>query len=284
MKSSSSKKNMNQANALGSRPITRKNLPKLRLRSFDGWFTATNGITTVSNAVSEWKNLVPGGADLTQSTANLRPALTTINGLTALAPDGESGRGAATDLLTDGDLMDNIGTGNFYLGFVVSIDAFSLNTFNFIQKKQEGFGTGNFTIILGDSTNKRLRIVNGSTTVIQTDNDSFNETDKTYFIEIVRIGTTLTVYKNGENIKQVTDSTDNISQTGDLTIGSINCKLGEFICKKGTMPDRTRQIIEALMATKWNIGNAPTLSKRGRASGFGILPASNRFRNRPPRF
>ena len=275
---------MNQANALGSRPITRKNLPKLRLRSFDGWFTATNGITTVSNAVSEWKNLVPGGADLTQSTANLRPALTTINGLTALAPDGESGRGAATDLLTDGDLMDNIGTGNFYLGFVVSIDAFSLNTFNFIQKKQEGFGTGNFTIILGDSTNKRLRIVNGSTTVIQTDNDSFNETDKTYFIEIVRIGTTLTVYKNGENIKQVTDSTDNISQTGDLTIGSINCKLGEFICKKGTMPDRTRQIIEALMATKWNIGNAPTLSKRGRASGFGILPASNRFRNRPPRF
>ena len=275
---------MNQANALGSRPITRKNLPKLRLRSFDGWFTATNGITTVSNAVSEWKNLVPGGADLTQSTANLRPALTTINGLTALAPDGESGRGAATDLLTDGDLMDNIGTGNFYLGFVVSIDAFSLNTFNFIQKKQEGFGTGNFTIILGDSTNKRLRIVNGSTTVIQTDNDSFNETDKTYFIEIVRIGTTLTVYKNGENIKQVTDSTDNISQTGDLTIGSINCKLGEFICKKGTMPDRTRQVIEALMATKWNIGNAPTLSKRGRASGFGILPASNRFRNRPPRF
>ena len=284
MKSSSVKKNMNQALSLNSRPITLRNLPKVRIRDFDGWFTATKGVSTVSNAVSEWKNLVPGGADLTQSTANLRPALTTINGLTALAPDGASGRGAATDLLTNGDLMDNIGTGDFYLGCVVSIDGFSLNTFTFIQKKQEGFGTGNFTIQLGDSTNKRLRITNGSTTVIQTDSDSFNETDKTYFIEIVRIGTTLTVYKNGENIKQVTDSTDNISQTGDLTIGSINCKLGEFICKKGTMPDRTRQVIEALMATKWNIGNAPTLSKRGRASGFGILPASNRFRNRPPRF
>ena len=275
---------MNQANALGSRPITRKNLPKLRLRSFDGWFTATNGVTTVSNAVSEWENLVPSGADLTQSTANLRPALTTINGLTALAPDGASGRGAATDLLTDGDLMDNIGTGDFYLGFVVSIDAFSINQFTFMQKKVSGLGLGHLTIQLGDSTNKRLRITNGSTAVIVTDNNSFNETDKTYFIEIVRIGTTLTVYKNGENIKQVTDSTDNLNQTGDLNIGSINCKLGEFICRKGTVPDRTRQMIEALMATKWNIGNAPTLSKRGRASGFGILPASNRFRNRPPRF
>ena len=98
MKNAASKKNMNQALSLGSRPVTRKNLPKVPLRAFDGWFTATNGVTTVSDVVSEWKNLVPGGADLTQSTANLRPALTTINGLTALAPDGASGRGAATDL------------------------------------------------------------------------------------------------------------------------------------------------------------------------------------------
>ena len=275
---------MNQAMALGSRPITRRTIPGLSIGAFDGWFTATNGVTTVSNAVSEWKNLVPGGADLTQSTANLRPALTTINGLTALAPDGASGRGAATDLLTDGDLMDNIGTGDFYLGFVVSIDAFSINTFTFIQKNQEGLGTGNFTIQLGDSTNKRLRIVNGSTTVIQTDNDSFNETDETYFIEIVRIGTTLTVYKNGENIKQVTDSTDNISQTGNLNIGGINCKLGEFICRKGTVKDKQRQIIEALMARKWNIGFAPTQSKIRSRSGIGILPAGNRFRNKIPRF
>ena len=179
--------------------------------------------------------------------------------------------------------MDNIGTGDFYLGFVVSIDAFSLNQTTFMQK-QSGLGTGNLTFFLGDSTNKRLRITNGGTTVISTDNDSFNETDKTYFIEIVRIGTTLTVYKNGENIKQVTDSTDNLGQTGNLNIGSINCKLGEFICRKGTVPDRTRQMIEALMATKWNIGANPSAKAKGRASGFGILPATNRFRNRPPRF
>mgnify|MGYP001302010199 CR=1 FL=1 len=228
--------------------------------------------------------MVPGGADFAQSTSNLQPALTTINGLTALAPDGASGRGAATDLLTDGDLMDNIGTGDFYFGFVVSIDAFSLNTFTFVQKTQEGFGTGNFVIQLGDSTNKRLRITNGLQTVITTDNDSFNETDKTYFIEIVRIGTTLTVYKNGENIKQVTDSTDNISQTGDLTIGSINCKLGEFICRKGTVKDKQRQIIEALMARKWNIGFAPTQLKSRSKGGLNVLPAGNRFRNSLPSF
>ena len=274
---------MNQAMALGSRPITRRTIPGLSIGGFDGWFTGTTGITTVSDAVSEWKNLVPGGADLTQSTANLRPALTTINGLTALAPDGESGRGAATDLLTEADLMENIGTGDFYFGFVISIDDFSINQTTFMQKLS-GLGSGNLTFFLGDSAAKRFRLVNGSATVIQTDNDSFDETDKTYFIEIVRIGTTCTVYKNGENIKQVTDSTDNLAQTGNLNIGGINCKLGEFICRKGTVKDKQRQIIEALMARKWNIGFAPTQSKIRSRAGIGILPAGNRFRNKIPRF
>ena len=90
---------MNQALSLNSRNLTRKKLPKLPLRSFDGWFTATEGVTknllNNPNTVSGWKNLVPGGSDFAQSTSNLQPALTTINGLTALAPDGESGRGAA---------------------------------------------------------------------------------------------------------------------------------------------------------------------------------------------
>ena len=274
---------MNQAMALGSRPITRRTIPGLSIGGFDGWFTGTTGITTVSDAVSEWKNLVPGGADLTQSTANLRPALTTINGLTALAPDGESGRGAATDLLTEDDLMENIGTGDFYFGFVVSIDAFSINQTTFMQKLS-GLGTGNLTFFLGDSTAKRFRLVNGGTTVIATDNDSFDETDKTYFIEIVRIGTTCTVYKNGENIKQVTDSTDNLAQTGNLNIGSINCKLGEFICRKGTVKDKQRQIIEALMARKWNIGFAPTQIKSRSKGGLNVLPSGNRFRNSLPTF
>ena len=268
---------MNQAMALGSRLINRRTIPGLSIHGFDGWFTATNGITTVSNAVSEWKNLVPGGADLTQSTANLRPALTTINGLTALAPDGASGRGAATDVLTDGDLLDDIGTGDFYIGIVMSIDAFGTSP-NIIQKG------GTWTLFIGDSANKRLRLTKtGTGAIITTDNNSFADTDETFFVEVVRTGTDLIVYKNGTNIKQVTDSTD-LDAAGTLSFGKVNCKVGEFICRKGTVEDKQRQIIEALMARKWNIGFAPTQTKSRSKGGLNVLPSGNRFRNSLPTF
>ncbi len=268
---------MNQAMALGSRPITRRTIPGLGIGGFDGWFTGTTGVTTVSNAVSEWKNLVPGGVDLLQSTANLRPALTTINGLTALAPDGASGRGAATDVLTDGDLLDDIGTGDFYIGIVMSIDAFGTGP-NIIQKG------GTWTLFIGDSANKRLQLTkSGPGAIITTDNDSFADTDETFFVEVVRTGTDLIVYKNGTNIKQVTDSTD-LDAAGTLSFGRVDCKVGEFICRKGTVKDKQRQIIEALMARKWNIGFAPTQSQIRSRSGIGILPAGNRFRNKIPRY
>lgn len=277
MKPSAAKKQMNQAMALGSRLINRRTIPGLSIHGFDGWFTATNGITTVSNAVSEWKNLVPGGADLTQSTANLRPALTTINGLTALAPDGASGRGAATDVLTDGDLLDDIGTGDFYIGIVMSIDAFATNP-NIIQK------AGTWTLFIGDSANKRLRLTKtGTGNILTTDNNSFADTDETFFLEVVRTGTDLIVYKNGTNIKQVTDSTD-LNAAGTLSFGKVNSKVGEFICRKGTVKDKQRQIIEALMARKWNIGFAPTQTKSRSKGGLNVLPAGNRFRNSLPTF
>lgn len=268
---------MNQALSLGSRKITRRKIPGLGIRNFDGWFTGNEGVTTVSDAVSEWKNLVPGGADLTQSTANLRPALTTINGRTALAPDGASGRGAATDVLTDGDLLDDIGTGDFYIGIVMSIDAFATNP-NIIQK------TGTWTLFIGDSVFKRLQLTKtGTGAIITTDNDSFADLDETFFVEVVRTGTDLIVYKNGTNIKQVTDSTD-LDAAGTLSFGAVDCKVGEFICRKGTVKDKQRQIIEALMARKWNIGSAPTLTKPCSRSGLGVLPTGNSFRNRVPRF
>ena len=83
---------MNQAMALGSRLITRRSIPGMNIRDFDGWFTATEGVTknllNIPPTVSGWANLVPGGADFAQSTSNLQPALSTINGLTALAPPG----------------------------------------------------------------------------------------------------------------------------------------------------------------------------------------------------
>ena len=278
MKTSAVKKNLYQALALNSRSITRKNLPKVPLRDFDGWFTATEGVTTVSDAVSVWENLVPGGANFTQSTANLRPALTTINGLTALAPDGASGRGAATDVLVEGDMIDNIGTGDFYIAFVISFDTITVGSYAVITKE----GTGGYNIEMGGNS-KNLVIRVGSSAVFTTDTNSFNETNKTYFVEVVRTGGTTICYRNGENIKELTPIYT-LAAEGDLKFGQADCKVGEFICKKGTMPDRTRQMIEALMATKWNIGANPTAVARGRASGFDSLPASNRFRNKPPRF
>jgi hypothetical protein len=282
MKTSSAKKNMNQALSLNSRNLTRKKLPKLPLRSFDGWFTATEGVTknllNNPNTVSGWKNLVPGGSDFAQSTSNLQPALTTINGLTALAPDGASGRGAATDVLVEGDMIDNIGTGDFYIAFVISLDALTVASYAILSKG----GTGSYNIEIGGNS-KNLAIRVGSSVVFQTDTDSFTETNETYFVEVVRTDGTTICYKNGENIKELTPIYT-LAAEGDLSFGRADCKVGEFICKKGTMPDRTRQVIEALMATKWNLGANPTAFARKRAAGFNSLPVVNQFRNRPPTF
>ena len=133
----------------------------------------------------------------------------------------------------------------------------------------------------GNSKNLVIRV--GSSAVFTTDTNSFNETNKTYFVEVVRTGGTTICYRNGENIKELTPIYT-LAAEGDLKFGQADCKVGEFICKKGTMPDKTRQVIEALMATKWNLGANPTAVARGRASGFDSLPASNPFRNKPPRF
>ena len=280
MKASAAKKNMTQALSLGSRPITRKNLPKVPLRDFDGWFTATQGVSTVSNAVSEWDNLVPGGANFTQSTANLRPALSTINGLTALAPDGASGRGAATDVLVEGDMIDNIGTGDFYIGIVYELETGgSFGTRTSIIQKLAGSGSTNWNIQINTFMDFRT----GSSVPYSTSGSTALELNKTTFLELVRTDSTLKTYKNGEEIKSASLPTD-LDGDGDLKIGQSDMKIGEFICKKGTMPDETRQVIEALMARKWNIGSVSTAFAKRRASGFNVLPATNRFRNRLPRF
>ena len=277
MKSSSSKKNMHQANALGSRPISRLKIPGLGITAFDGWFTATKGVTSVDDKVTEWRNLVPGGANFTQSTENLRPALSTINGLTALAPDGESGRGAATDVLVEGDMIDNIGTGDFYIGMVYELEtagAFGQRTT--IIQKNAGSGSNAFNIQISTVLDFRIGAsVPYSVTAL--------ELNKTTFLELVRTDGVMKAYRNGTEIKSANFTTD-LSCDGDLKIGASDMKIGEFICRKGTVPDKTRQMIEALMATKWNLGSASTALARGRAAGFNILPASNRFRNRPPRF
>jgi len=273
---------MNQALALGSRPITRRNLPKLRLRSFDGWFTATQGVSknllNIPPTVSGWANLVPGGADFAQSTSNLQPALSTMNGLTALAPDGASGRGAATDVLVEGDMIDNIGTGDFYIGMVYELEtAGAFGTRTTIIQKQAGSGSNAFSIQISTVLDFRI----GASVPFSVSGEL--ELNKTTFLEIVRTDGVMKAYVNGTEVKSANFTTD-LSCDGDLIIGASDMKIGEFICRKGTMPDKTRQMIEALMATKWNLGSASTALARGRASGFNSLPVSNTFRNKPPRF
>ena len=201
MKLSAAKKNMTQALSLGSRPITRKNLPKLGLRDFDGWFTATQGVTTVSDVVSEWDNLVPGGANLTQPTANARPALTTVNGKTAIDFDGASGRGAASDFVTEGAMLDDIGTGDFYVGMVINCDPMPISTQTLVTKAQ-GTGNSQWQFLIqadtagDDEVGVQLQHIQSSPSLSVTTFFTTSETlfeDKTTFIELVKTGNTLKV-------------------------------------------------------------------------------------------
>ena len=282
MKSSSSKKNMHQANALGSRPISRRKIPGMSISAFDGWFTATKGVTknplNIPPTVSGWANLVPGGADFAQSTSNLQPALSTMNGLVALAPDGASGRGAATDILVEGAMLDNIGTGDFYAGMVYELEtAGPFGQRTTIFQKLAGSGSNAWSVQISTVLDFRI----GASVPFTVSGEL--ELNKTTFLELVRTNGVMKAYRNGTEIKSATFTTD-LSCDGDLKIGASDMKIGEFICKKGTMPDKQRQIIEALMARKWNIGTVSTGLASRKRGGIGVLPSGNRFRNQIPRF
>ena len=285
---------MNQASALGSRKITLRNIPGCGVSSFDGWYTADKGVTAVSNAMSVWKNNVPGGPSLTQTDADNRPGLTTVNGLTALDFDGDtSSKSANADNADDSDglLMDGIGTGDFYIAFVLAGDAVAgtpATQILFSKNINPSGSVGNrFECRFG---NTRFSIHDGSTTLASTATGQLVE-GQTTLVEFHRLNGTLQIFNNGTSVASVSDSTD-ITHAGPAVIGAttrnnrfpFNGQICEFICNAGTVTVRNRQIIEALMARKWNLGAAKTGLASRRKGGQGVLPADAPFRNQIPRF
>jgi hypothetical protein len=246
MKSSSVQKNVNQSLSLNSRPITLKSLPGVMLRDFDGWYAADLGVTTVSSVVSAWANQVPGGPSLTQTDANERPALSTINNITALDFDGDSSSkntNADNTGDTDGLLMDGIGTGDFYIAFVLAGDAVAgtpATQVLFSKVSGSGLGTTNLECKFD---NTRFSINDGSTSLANTATGQLVE-GQTTFVEFHRLNGTLQIFKNGTSIASESDSTD-LDYGGAVKIGA---------------------------------------SKEEERLDFNSLPASNKFRNRPPTF
>ena len=282
---------MNQASALGSRKITIRNIPGCGVSSFDGWYTADKGVTAVSNAMSVWKNNVPGGPSLTQTDADERPALTTVNGLTALDFDGDtSSKSANADNASDSDelLMDGIGTGDFYIAFVLATDSTSDSMVLFSKAISSGSGLGSqFNCNYGSN---RFSISVGGSDLATTAGNQL-VVGQTTLVEFHRLNGTLQIFKNGTSVASVSDSTD-ITHAGPVVIGAttrnnrfpFNGQICEFICRAGTVTVRNRQIIEALMARKWNLGSAKTGLASRRKGGQGVLPADAPFRNQIPRF
>ena len=187
-----------------------------------------------------------------------------------------------------GLLMDGIGTGDFYIAFVIAVDSTSDAMTLFSKALSSGLGLSHqFNC---QYSNNRFSISVSGSALATTAGTQLN-VGRTTFVEFHRLNGTLQIFNNGTSVASVSDSTD-ITHAGVVKIGAttqnnrfpFNGQIGEFICKAGTVPVRTRQVIEALMATKWNLGAAKTAKARGRAAGFGSLPATNKFRNRPPRF
>ena len=295
MKSSSVQKNVNQTLSLNSRKITLKSLPGVMLRDFDGWYAADLGVTLTSSKLSAWASQVPGGPSLIQGVAAKRPAIAEINGLVAIDFDGAvGGKTANPDFIRDNPaatLMDDIGTGDFYFGFVLSAhDTDGDPATQVFFGKELPFSGGVLQEFQLKYANTRLDISMGSSSLANTATGILTANEAT-FVEFHRLNGTLQIFKNGTSVASESDSTD-ITANGIMALGTpaqgvnnpFNGLIGEFICKIGTVPVKTRQVIEALMATKWNLGAQVTAKASGRASGFNSLPASNKFRNRPPTF
>ena len=283
---------MNQASALGSRKITLRNIPGCGVSSFDGWYTADKGVTRVGNSMSVWKNNVPGGPSLSQTDADQRPGLATVNGLTALEFDGDtSSKSANADNAGDSDglLMDGIGTGDFYIAFVLATDSTS-DTMVFFSKIQGGSGIGSTSQFNCEYASNRFSISVGGSSLAQTTGGQL-VVGQTTLVEYHRLNGTLQIFNNGTSVASVSDSTD-ITQAGAVKIGAsvranrfpFNGQICEFICNAGTVTVKNRQIIEALMARKWNLGSAKTGFASRRKGGQGVLPADAPFRNQIPRF
>ena len=291
MKSSAAKKQMNQASALGSRKITLRNIPGCGVSSFDGWYTADAGVIRVGNSMSEWKNNVPGGPSLSQTDADERPSLATVNGLTALEFDGDtSSKSVNADNAIDSDalLMDGIGTGDFYIAFVIATDSTSDSMTLFSKALSSGVGLGNqFNCSYGSN---RFSISASGSSLAQTAGSQL-VVGQTTLVESHRLNGTLQIFNNGTSVASVSDSTD-ITHAGPVVIGAttrnnrfpFNGQICEFICNAGTVTVKNRQIIEALMARKWNLGSAKTGLASRRKGGQGVLPADAPFRNQIPRF
>ena len=160
----------------------------------------------------------------------------------------------------------------------------------FSKSIRSGSGIGSTSQFNCEYASNRLSISVGGSALATTAGNQL-VVGQTTLVEFHRLNGTLQIFNNGTSVASVSDSTD-ITQAGAVKIGAsvrnnrfpFNGQIGEFICKAGTVPVKTRQVIEALMATKWNIGAARTAKARGRAAGFNSLPATNKFRNRPPRF
>ena len=282
---------MNQTSALGSRKITLRKIPGCGVSSFDGWYTADKGVIRVGNSMSEWKNNVPGGPSLTQTDADERPGLANVNGLVALEFDGDtSSKSVNADNASDSDglLMDGIGTGDFYIAFVIATDSTSDSMTLFSKALSSGLGLGNqFNCSYG--SNRFTISVSGS--ALATTAGTQLVVGQTALVEYHRLNGTLQIFNNGTSVASVSDSTD-ITHAGPVVIGAttrnnrfpFNGQICEFICRAGTVTVRNRQIIEALMARKWNLGSAKTGVASRRKGGQGVLPANAPFRNQIPRF
>ena len=282
---------MNQASALGSRKITLRNIPGCGVSSFDGWYTADAGVIRVGNSMSEWKNNVPGGPSLTQTDADERPGLANVNGLVALEFDGDtSSKSVNADNASDSDglLMDGIGTGDFYIAFVIATDSTSDSMTLFSKAISSGSGLGSqFNCSYGSN---RFSMSVGGSSLAQTAGGQL-VVGQTTLVEFHRLNGTLQIFNNGTSIASESDSTD-ITHAGPVVIGAttrnnrfpFNGQICEFICASRTVTVRNRQIIEALMARKWNLGSAKTGLASRRKGGQGVLPADAPFRNQIPRF
>ena len=141
-------------------------------------------------------------------------------------------------------MMDGIGTGDFYIAFVIAVGSGHQMLSNPFFSKAQSSGLGHLA--------NQFKYAQ-----IQTDRFSISANGlvlyrllpmtlvvgQTTLIEVHRLNGTLQIFNNGTSVASVSDSTD-ITHAGVAKIGAttknnrfpFNGQIGEFICKAGTVP------------------------------------------------
>lgn len=241
------------------------------------WYKSNAGVTTVSNAVSQWNDQSGGGRNVTQSTSSYRPLYVTnvINGYPVVRFQG-------TDdvLKTASGVRPFDGTTKFSTFGCYRHNASTLyNSYQRVWWEGSTSNINGYGLYINNATTPQIKASWGSTSsnALLTDPNTMT-VGKWYAVSTIYNQTNHRMWVNGSYVGSAAKTNSNIN-TGVLNIGNystnnqgFNGDMTELIIYNRDVTDAERQQIEAYLSAKYFVLAASFTATP--SSGLGPLTSN----------